>query len=68
MKKTKRLLVSKQQRKEKRPDITHDEIQQAIRHFKEQGGLIRELPPQREGYRHIVGNHLGSAYESVIER
>jgi len=68
MKKSKRLLVSKLQRKEKKPDITHDEIQQAIRHFKEEGGLIHELPPQRQGYRPVVGNHLGSAFESVIER
>jgi len=68
MKKSKRILVSKVQRKAKRPDISHEEIQQAIRHFKDQGGLIKELPPQRQGYRPIVGNHLGSAYESVIER
>jgi hypothetical protein len=68
MKKSKRILVGKQQRNSKQPQITHEEVTQAIRRFKDQGGLIKELPPQREGYRPVVGNHLGSAYESVIER
>jgi hypothetical protein len=67
MKKSKRILVGKLQRKGKQPSISHEEIAQAIRHFKDRGGLIKELPPEREGYRPVVGNHLGSTYESVIE-
>lgn len=67
MKKSKRILVGKLQRKGKQPDITHEEIAQAIRNFKQRGGLIKELPPEREGYRPTIGNHLGSAYEAVIE-
>lgn len=68
MKKSKRILVGKLQRNSKQANITHEEIAQAIRHFKDDGGLIKELPPQRDGHRSMVGNHLGSAYESVIER
>ena len=68
MKKSKRILVGKLQRNAKQAHITHEEIAHAIHHFKEQGGLIKELPPQRDGSRPMVGNHLGSAYESVIER
>lgn len=67
MKNTKRILVGKAQRKGARPDISHDEISQAIRHFQSSGGLIRELPPQRDGLRRVVGGHMGSAYETVIE-
>ena len=66
-KKSKRILVGKLQRKGKQPNITHEEIALAIRHFKDQGGLIKELPPQRGSYRPTVGGHLGSAYEAVIE-
>jgi hypothetical protein len=68
MMKSKRILVGKLERKGKQSDISHEEIAAAIRRFKDQGGLIKELPPQRQGYRPVVGNHLGSAYESVIER
>ena len=68
MKKSKRILVGKLQRKGQQDKISHEEVAQAIRHFKDEGGLIKELPPQREGYRPVVGNHLGSAFESVIDR
>jgi hypothetical protein len=67
MKKSKRILVGKMERNSKRGEISHDEIAQAIRRFKEDGGLIKELPPQRQGHRPLVGSHLGSAFESVIE-
>ena len=67
MKKSKRFLVGKLQRKGKQAEITHEEIAQAIRHFTDEGGLIKELPPERYGRRPVVGSHVGSAYESVIE-
>ena len=66
-KNSKRILVGKSQRKNAGKEVSHDEISQAIRHFQEQGGLIKELPPQRDGMRHFVGGHLGSAYENVID-
>ena len=67
MKKSKRILVGKLQRNGQQQEVSHDEIAQAIRKFQAKGGLIKELPPQRESHRPVVGNHLGSAYESVIE-
>ena len=67
MKKSKRFLVGKLQRKSAQTRISHEEIAQAIRRFKDHGGLIKELPPQQQGHRPIVGNHVGSAYESVID-
>jgi hypothetical protein len=68
MKKSKRILVGKLQTKGKQIKVSHEEVAQAIRHFKAQGGLIKELPPQRDSHRPVVGNHHGSAYETVIER
>lgn len=68
MKNTKRILVGKAQRNGAKSNVSHEEIAQAIRHFKSQGGLIKELPPQRDGIRHYVGGHLSSPYETVIER
>jgi hypothetical protein len=67
MKNRKRFLVGKMQRQGHRDDISHEEVSQAIRRFQEQGGLIHELPAQREEYRRRIGTHLGSAFESVIE-
>jgi hypothetical protein len=67
MKNRKRFLVGKMQRQSQRDRITHEEVAQAIRRFQDQGGLIHELPAQREQYRPKIGTHLGSAFESVLE-
>lgn len=68
MKNSKRILVGKAQRKGANGNVSHEEIAQAIRRFQQRGGLIKELPPQRDGMRHYVGGHVSSPYESVIER
>ncbi|NIP74358.1 MAG: hypothetical protein GWO16_15735, partial [Gammaproteobacteria bacterium] len=60
--KRKRILVGKLERQGGKDRITHEEIAQAIRRFKDDGGLIKKLPPQRDEYRNMVGNHLQAAY------
>ena len=62
-----RFLIGKAKRRSEKSRITHDEISQAIRTFKAQGGLIDKLPPEREDVRAKVGNHYAAAFESVIE-
>ena len=68
MKNSKRILVGKAQRKGDGGNVSHEEVAQAIHRFQERGGLIKELPPQRDGMRRYVGGHLSSPYETVIER
>ncbi|MCH7478214.1 MAG: hypothetical protein IIA14_08930 [SAR324 cluster bacterium] len=46
---------------------THEQIADAIRKFRSEGGLIRQLPPQLVGSRRLVGNRWGSAYENVLD-
>ncbi|NIP71800.1 MAG: hypothetical protein GWO16_01645 [Gammaproteobacteria bacterium] len=65
--KSKRILVGKLERKSRASNISQDEVAQAIRNFQSQGGLIKQLPPQEAQKRAVVGAHVGSAYESVIE-
>lgn len=67
MKHRNRILVGKMREQGDWERITREEVAQAIRTFKEKGGLIRELPRQPDEYRAKVGNHLHAAYEPVIE-
>jgi len=46
---------------------THEQVAEAMRKFRSEGGLIRQLPPQQVGSRRLVGNHWGSAYENVLD-
>lgn len=64
---TRRFLIGKALRKSNKDQITQDEISLAIRSFKNSGGLIRELPPQPDDNRPLVGNLYTAAYETVIE-
>ena len=67
MKQNKRFLVGKQARRGNGPKVTQDEITRAIQRFKERGGFIKELPPQYESRRPLVGISVSAAYETVIE-
>ncbi len=64
---TRRFLIGKALRKSNKDKITQDEISLAIHSFKKNGGLIKELPPQPDDNRPLVGNPLTAAYETVIE-
>lgn len=64
---TKRFLIGKALRKSNKDRISQDEISQAIHYFKKNGGLIKELPPQPDDNRPLVGNPFAAAYETVIE-
>ena len=46
---------------------TREQIAEAIRKFRSEGGLIHQLPPQLVGSRRLVGNRWGSAYETVLD-
>ena len=48
-------------------ELSHEQIAEAMRKFRSEGGLIRQLPPQQVGSRRLVGNHGGSAYETVLD-
>lgn len=65
--KSRRFLVGKMERQNDRQRVSSDEIATAIRKFQEQGGLIQQLPPQREDARTMVGNRFDSPYESVFD-
>jgi len=62
-----RFLIGKAARRAEGSGVSQDEVTQAIRRFKAQGGLINELPPEPEDVRLKVGNHFTAAFESVIE-
>ena len=64
----KRFLVGKNLRTRKEIRVSHEDVNQAVQHFKKQGGLIRELPPQSVETRKQVGCRLPSPYEVVLER
>ncbi|MBI4083153.1 MAG: hypothetical protein HY423_11140 [Candidatus Lambdaproteobacteria bacterium] len=56
-------------RQGKRGDkVTQEQISQAILAFKENGGLIRKLPPQGSDPRLLVGNRWDGMYESIVDR
>ncbi len=50
----------------KKAEISHDEIQEALRKFREQGGLITRLPDEEVQPRRMVGFRYGT-YEPVSE-
>lgn len=33
-------------RNEKKPEVTHEEVQRALRAFKQRGGLVKKLPDE----------------------
>jgi hypothetical protein len=49
------------------PQVTREQLAQAIQRFEQKGGLIRTLPPQNAGRRCTVGGHLESGFENVID-
>lgn len=50
----------------KKPVLTHSDIAKALQKFKEQGGLIKQLPDQKVLKGAMVGGKFG-IYESVFE-
>jgi len=65
--KSKRILVGKAEREKRRQELSHDEVAAAIRRFQEQGGLIKELPAEQPRARRLVGGHVETAWERVID-
>ena len=45
--------------------ITHKQVAEAIRAFREQGGLIQNLPPQQDERRPMVRSQRDSMFEQV---
>jgi hypothetical protein len=50
----------------KKPVLSHADISKALQKFKEQGGLIKQLPEQRVLKGAMVGGKFG-IYEAVFE-
>lgn len=50
----------------KQEPITHEDIQQALKKFHQNGGLIIRLPDEKKLPRHLVGSKWGT-YDLVNE-
>lgn len=68
MKNPKRFLPERPSGKGGRRKLTREQVTQAVLAFKTRGGLIKELPPQPEGNRAMIGHRWDSMYEAVFDR
>ncbi len=62
---SKRFLPHKKKNNSKK--LTHDQVGEAIKKFKKEGGLIEQLPPEQVYSRRMVGNRWGSTYEMIFD-